>query len=56
MESLNIREHTAWTEAIQAASTGRNPPWLDAEKIARLFTSCQMAWASRSCSRVALFG
>jgi AcrR family transcriptional regulator len=40
MESLNIREHTAWTEAIQAAiDRGEIRRGLDAEKIARLFTS-----------------
>jgi len=40
MESLNTREHAAWTEAIQAAiDRGEIRRGLDAEKIARLFTS-----------------
>ena len=40
METLNTREHAAWTEAIQAAiDRGEIRRGLDAEKIARLFTS-----------------
>jgi AcrR family transcriptional regulator len=40
MESLNNVEHSAWTEAIQAAiDRGEIRRGLDAEKTARLFTS-----------------